>query len=123
MVRFAIQNVAWLTIVTAVAAGCRSHHSVTRGIKEPALMTQTISKHIPAGTTLDQAQRWMEREGFRCSRKSNSEFAALEGRRDYLYCDRSEGEMASVDRRWQVALVHRGGKIVDVSATTGLVGP
>lgn len=86
-------------------------------------MAQTISAHAPIGMSVDQAQKFMEREGFRCSRQTNAEFAGLDGRFDYLYCDRSEREMPLVDRRWQVAIIHHEGKVVRVVANTGLVGP
>ena len=83
-------------------------------------MVEAVLAHIPVGTSTDDAQRFMEREGFACSRESNAEFLDRKGL-DYIYCDRSEG--GRIQRRWQVALVHRDGKIAEVIASTGLVGP
>lgn len=84
-------------------------------------MTEAVLSKVPVGTPVDDAQRFMEREGFKCSRSTNAEFLDRKGL-DYIYCDRSEGS-GFVQRRWQVAVVHRDGKVVEVLASTGLVGP
>jgi hypothetical protein len=62
----------------------------------------------------------METEGFQCRREANARFLDRDGL-DYVYCDRYEGGI--VKRRWQVAAVYREGKVVEVLASTGLVGP
>jgi hypothetical protein len=107
---------ALLTIV----AGCTGSQSFTRGIEEPTRMIEAVLGQVPVGTPVDDAQRFMEREGFKCSRTSNAAFGGRAGL-DYIYCDRSEGGI--VQRRWQVAVVHRDGKVVEVLASRGLVGP
>src|SRR5262245_26147337 len=109
-----------LTIFFAMSAGCGSSNSVTRGIQEPPRMIEVILGKTPVGTSLPDDERFMQSEGFKCSQPTNGEFL---GRRslDYLYCDRSDGEI--VQRRWQVAIVHREGKVSEVLASTGLVGP
>ena len=83
-------------------------------------MVETVQGQVPPGTPVDEALRFMEREGFKCSRTVNGSFGERNGL-DYLYCDRSEGGI--VQRRWQAAIVHRDGKVAEVLARTGLVGP
>ncbi len=83
-------------------------------------MVEAVLGQAPVGTPVDDAQKFMEREGFSCSRSTNAAFLDRKGL-DYIYCDRSEGGI--VQRRWQVAVVHKDGKVVEVLASTGLVGP
>jgi hypothetical protein len=109
-----------VVLVAVVASGCAGTRSVTRGIEEPPRMVEAVLGQVPVGTPVEDAQRFMEQEGFACSREANAEFLDRKGL-DYLYCDRSEGGI--VQRRWQVAVVHRDGKVTEVIASTGLVGP
>lgn len=83
-------------------------------------MVEAVLGQVPIGASVDDAQRFMEREGFACSRRTNADFPGRQGL-DYLHGDRSEGSVVS--RRWQVAVVHRDGKVTEVLASTGLVGP
>ncbi len=84
-------------------------------------MVEAVLGQIPVGTSIDEAQRFMEREGFKCSRSVNEAFRDRKGL-DYIHCDRSDGSRL-VQRRWQIAIVHRDGKVVEALATAGLVGP
>jgi hypothetical protein len=102
------------------AAGCDRPRHITHGIEEPRRMTEAILRQIPAGTPIDDAQQFMEQEGFKCSREDNEAFRDPSGM-NYIYCVRSEGSI--VTRRWQVAVVHRKGKVVEVLAITWLIGP
>ena len=106
-----------LPFTTSPAMG----NSNTRGIEEPPRMVEAILAQVPVGTPVDDAQRFMEREGFKCSRSTNAAFLDRTGL-DYVYCDRWEAS-GFVKRRWQVAIVHRDGKVTEVLASTGLVGP
>jgi hypothetical protein len=114
-------RVALTAAVLVAVAGFTGIRSVTRGVEEPPRMVEAVLGQVPVGTPVDDAQRFMEREGFKCSRSSNAAFLDRTGL-DYVYCDRSEGSGA-VQRRWQVAVVHRGGKVTEVLASTGLLGP
>jgi len=114
-------RVALIAVALVAVAGCAGTRSVTRDIQEPPRMVEAVLAQIPVGTPVDDAQRFMEREGFACSRNTNAEFLDRKGL-DYVYCDRSEGS-GFVQRRWQVAVIHRDGKVVEVLASTGLVGP
>lgn len=109
-------RIACLALAFASVAGC----SVTGGIEEPPRMVEAVLAKVPVGTPVDDAQRFMEREGFKCSCSTNEQFLDRKGL-DYIYCDRSVGGI--VQRRWQVAVVHKDGKVVEVLASTGLIGP
>lgn len=111
-------RLVWVPILT-LAVGCANPWSVTRGIEEPERMVEVILRHAPVGTPIDDAQQFMEQEGFRCSRSTNQPFGDRENL-NYIYCDRSEGFL--VLRRWQVAIVHHDDRVVEVLAGTGLIG-
>ncbi|HEY1187068.1 MAG TPA: hypothetical protein VGE74_05390 [Gemmata sp.] len=113
-------RIACLVLLIASHTGCTSSRAVTRGIEEPPRMVEAILAHVPLGTPVEDAQRFMEREGFKCSRRTSADFLDRKSL-DYIYCDRSESSVVS--RRWQVAVVYRDGKVVEVLASTGLVGP
>ena len=83
-------------------------------------MKRVILKIVPLGTPLEVAQRLMAEEGFLCFRRTKASVLDREGI-DSLWCDRLEGGI--VQRRWQVALVHRDGRVTEVLPSTGLVGP
>lgn len=114
-------RVALTAVVLVAITGCAGTRSVTRGIEEPPRMVEVVLAQVPIGTPVEDAQRFMEREGFACTRSTNAAFLDRKGL-DCIHCDRSEGS-GWVQRRWQVAVVHRDGKVTEVIASTGLVGP
>lgn len=110
-----------LTIVLLVAvAGCTGSQSVTLGIEEPARMVEAVLSQIPVGTPVEDAERFMEREGFACVHATNADFLGRKGL-NYIYCDRAEGGI--VQRRWQVAVVHNDGRVTEIITSTALFGP
>jgi|APDOM4702015191_1054821.scaffolds.fasta_scaffold872431_2 hypothetical protein len=113
-------RIAFLVLMVASLAGCAQAGAVTREIKEPTRMAEAILGQVPLGTAVDDAQQFMEQEGFKCSRSTNADFGHRQGL-DYINCDRAAGDV--VQRRWQIALVHKNGKIVEILSNTGLVGP
>ncbi|WP_153556736.1 hypothetical protein [Roseimaritima sediminicola] len=115
MMRLALTNV----LIVAVA-GCTGTQSVTLGIEKPPGMAEAVLSEIPVGTPVEDAERFMVREGFACIRATDAEFLDRKGL-DYIYCDRTEGE--TVQRRWQIAVVHNNGEVAEIIASTGLVAP
>jgi hypothetical protein len=109
-----------LALLLASAFGCTNSRTVTNGIEEPSRMVEVILTKLPVGTPIEDAQVFMEREGFKCSSSTNAAFGDRTGL-DYVTCDRLEGS-EPVRRRWQVAVVHQSGKVVEVLASTGLIG-
>lgn len=57
-------------------------------------MVEVVLDRVPVDTPVADAQRFMEREGFTCSRSTNAEFLDRKGL-DYVYSDRSEGRIVS----------------------------
>jgi hypothetical protein len=96
--------------------------SMTRGIEEVDRMKEVIAAELPPGTPIDEAQRFMEREGFECSYLSDDPSESRDGRRTFLYCDRSDKVARLVYRRWQVWAYYDRGKMVEVGASVGRVG-
>ena len=109
-----------LLVVAIIPVACASPGRATRGLKEPAEMSRAILGVIPVGSDLAEAEQFMVGQGFDCRREVGAEFLDRKGI-DYLYCNRYEGGL--VQRRWQVAIVYRGGKVTEVLASTGLIGP
>jgi hypothetical protein len=106
----------------AKEGGARVETESTRGIANEADMIRILGSRLPAGTPLETARAFMKEEGFECSLKTKGRFGDREGI-DYLYCDRSEASgMFLVSRRWQVAIIVRDEKVVEIDASTGLVG-
>jgi len=121
-IRFTVRWVmVAVAIVVALAAFWGLFPSKTRGFEESAVMVKVILDAAPVGSSVETARRFMEREGFHCTEKTNSSFSEDRTGIDYLYCGRSEGLI--VQRKWMVAIVHRKGKVVEVLANTGLIGP
>ena len=66
----------------------------------------------------------MLRLGFACTPLRDSSFHGTFGQRvhvDFLYCDRKTTGV--VYRRWQAAVVHKQGRVLDVDVSVGLTGP
>ena len=94
----------------------------TRGIVSEVDMIRVLSGRLSVGTPLETARAFMEAQGFKCSLITHGQFGDRQGI-DYLYCRRSDDSgMALVDRRWQVAIILGDGKVVEIDASTGLVG-
>ncbi len=121
MASLARMRFALTTAVLVGLIGCVGPPSVTRQIDDPPRMVEVILAHVPAGTPIGDAQRFMEREGFKCSRETN---ALVPGREtDYLFCDRYDSVGWWVAQRWHVSIAHRDGKVAEVEASTGLIAP
>lgn len=108
-----------LAVWTIPQTGTIVAPSVTKGITSPERMTEVVLKEIPLGTVIDQAQEFIEREGFECTFLNED----IRKGRTILHCDRSDQVEWPVSRRWQVLLTCDSGKVVEVNVHSGLVGP
>ncbi len=104
--------VAIVAVVLAPVAVIFLWPGRTSGVEDAAGMERSILLAIPIGTPVSDARRFMVAEGFECRDSTEP---------GYMYCDRHDGSV--VQRRWQVSLVHRHGKLTEVRVDTGLVGP
>jgi hypothetical protein len=78
---------------------------------------------IPLGTDAKQAQSKLEHQGFTCTWQRNSQFVGIVGLNDYLYCDITKSFRVLMERRWQVAVVHKDFTVTDIQVGIGLTGP
>ena len=111
---------AAFAVISLVA--CRRARDSFALARTPADLRAAVLAAVPIGLTADSGRRLLERQGFACELASNATFGGNE-RLDYVHCDRSTQADVSVARRSQVALVLTGGRISDVRAATGLIGP
>lgn len=88
-----------------------------------AVMKTTLTERIPIGTSLSDAQRFMESESFHCSEVSQGAFMErswwgddkpLHEGLDYVLCERKKNEGFWANQTWQVALVHDGNVVTDI---------
>ena len=104
-----------------VLLGCHRQRLTGDGARTSNDFRLAVLQVAPLGTPTAEAQGAMVRNGFTCAEAVHAKWGDLSGI-DYLHCDRYDGSQP-VKQRWQVALIHRDGKIVDVKVTNGLVGP
>ncbi len=112
-------------------AGC-SRGSLPSHVQTAAQLRVYVLAKAPAGSPVRGARRLLERHRFHCKPLRHGDFAYDAPARgpgvwkgiDYVYCDQRETSgLRPVTRRFQVALVQRGGKLVDVGVSIGLIGP
>ena len=104
-------------LLIALIAGCVTNRSAPaiHLTEDAEVTTQEILKHIPVGSSIENAERVMLQEGFECSHE-------LDSKGTYLYCDIQKNEKAPVSRRWQIIIRYQESKVRSVSVTTGLIG-
>ena len=95
--------------------------------QEPKQVRQEILKLVPLGSDITQAKTVMESNGFVCTWEKNEQFATLpkgqqmiHRKADFLYCDREQGWITH--ERWQVAIVHKNGRVTEVHVSYGIIG-
>lgn len=109
----------------------RARHSLPEELTTAEAVRTWILGQIPVGAPIEEARRLLKTHGFRCEPMKKADFApqapagdpsAWEGI-DYVYCDLRQPMGSLQARRWQIALVERDGRLVDVGVSTGLIGP
>ena len=112
---------------------CLHTSQVTWEIRDRQAMKSAILQGVPLGTSVQQAQRFMEGEGYTCSVTRNGTFyerlafcdAGLKHAGiDFLNCRRLQGDGALfMSRFWEVALVLDRDTVVDVLVANWIDGP
>ncbi len=107
--------------------------SSTIMLPDAAAYKREVLKHVPLGTTIDQAKAFMEDNGFKCVETQNQRFAedgpvpsqqVTHGPADTLWCDSGERSFrVALSRRWQVTFVNVGGKVSYIATAVGVTGP
>ena len=122
-----------LWILLFVTTGCAHNSQVTWKIDNREQLKITLQEHIPPGTPIDTAKRYMEKEGFSCTYSKNSSFTERKWWGDKepavevlecLYCDRTQyaGSIFMV-RKTAVALVMENGVVKDILTSSYVDGP
>jgi hypothetical protein len=87
-------------------------------------MEARLRNAIPPGTRVGSARLLMEHEGFACSEQRSQPFGDASYLRDYIYCERTDGNITQlVHRVWKIALFEVDGCIQTIEVHTRLVGP
>ena len=86
----------------------------------PKEMQAKLNEAIPKGMEIARAQEFMEKEGFACEAVVDGEWRKKKVSR-FVHCLREDGKM--IKRKWDVALIHDGVKILSVDMRTALVYP
>lgn len=129
-----------LMAIVVVCVGCLHSSQVTWRIDDPVVMKAALVEHVPIGTPVSAARRFMESEGFICEPRSNSSF--IERRSwsdrepkhegiDFLGCHRRESLGVNkyglggllMSRKWNVALVNDGSIVTDILVSHYIDGP
>ncbi|WP_428391084.1 hypothetical protein [Lichenicoccus sp.] len=102
-------------------------------LPDAAATKREVLKHVPLGTTIDQAKAFMEDNGFKCVETQNQRFAedrtvpgqqVIHGPADTLWCDSGKQSFrVALSRRWQVTFVNVGGKVSYIATAVGITGP
>src|SRR5262245_45467332 len=113
----------FIMLLLVSCSACRSDENKIKMYKNPEDMKQEILKHIPIGSSIKDAQRVMEANGFKCEMSYGSFVEMYEGERfprakhdntPHLYCDKEVNSEIFSLRRWQIAIVHKDGVVSDV---------
>jgi hypothetical protein len=131
----------WIPLVAGVTFvdGCYSTlHDATlagRAISGDEAMKQALLSHLPPGTPLLEARKFMVKEGFNCELESEPHEPTRGNgpppaspdkpeRVEWLYCHRSDGTGSVwVSKEWRVAIMGRDGAVATISMSSDLLGP
>ena len=98
-------------------AGCIEPYSI-----DEAAAAKELLKRFPAGSDARNALPILEAQGFKCHWLQQEQFSGLDGKHDFLYCDLSRMAGFLVERRWQLALIHKNYVVTDAKFGIGLTG-
>ena len=130
----AMWNCRVICIALGVAiSGCAHSRQVTWKLTAPNEMKDVVAKHVPPGTSIVDAQRFMESEGFSCLVERGKGFSERRawydaGEKhtniDFLRCSRSQSDgHILMSRNWSVALVLNGDAVTHVLVGHYIDGP
>jgi hypothetical protein len=112
--------------------GCHYHQVTWRQTTRDEMLA-ALTEHIPPGSSLEAAQKFLEREGFECQRVENDDFIEREYWTDiiarhegvtYLHATRSQSDgHLLMSRTWDVAVVEDGDVVGEVLVSKTVDGP
>lgn len=100
---------------------------------DPQAMKLEVLKKAPIGSSIQDARKVMEENGFTVTPHHNDAFAEYqdgdpqkpiihEGE-DFLMCYKARTPFLFVTREWRIVIVHKGDVVSDISVGIGLTGP
>ena len=112
------------SVCLLLLSGCLHTSQVTWDIKNRDDMKEVIVQNVPVGSSIQEATKFMEHEGFACTVKSNENFKPIHigldpgldrNGIDFLECKRSQLDGSLFfDREWDIALVLDHEKVAEV---------
>src|SRR4051812_2067727 len=106
------------TLVGALAAltamGCST--PLVDRLDDSEAMRVAVLRLVPVGTSIDEAERRLGREGLTCGRPALGRFGD-HGPLLFAHCEGRSRGLATY-RRWQIALVDSAGRLSDVLVTS-----
>ena len=80
-----------------------------------------VTREVVNGTTMRDAEDRLIAMGLQCKPVARGWTNNVSDKTEFLFCSHQAGGL--VQRRWRVAVLPLSGKVADVRATVGLVGP
>jgi hypothetical protein len=90
---------------------------IPTGLTDEAAMKDALTKIVPAGTSITDAQERLQANGFACVYQWHAPLAGDQNV-SYLYCHREEGTPIA-QRSWQAAVMMKGVTVGDVRVKVG----
>jgi hypothetical protein len=106
-----------LACIGLLVAGCAQPFNADENLARTELF-----QIAPLGSDAREAMPKLENMGFKCSWQIQKPFAGVNGKTDYLYCDRSKMIGVLISRRWQLALIHHDYAVTDAKFGIALTG-
>jgi len=129
--KFEVAITSLLLLMTNPSEGAVKSSNIM--LPDATATKQEVLKHVPLGTTIDQAKAFMEEDGFKCVETRNQRFAedgpvpdqqVIHGPADTLWCDSGERSFRiGLSRRWQVTFINENGKVSYIATAVGVTGP
>jgi hypothetical protein len=110
--------------------GC-GRNSLPTHIETSEAFRGWLLQHVPLGSNSEDGQRFLANYGFECHTVTGGSFVPEAPppelgkwqNIDYVYCDLRQRVRLQLVRRWQVSLVQREGRLIEIGVSTGLLGP
>ena len=118
---------AIIALASSFLVGCGpGRYTVPREIDDPNAMRELLAKEIPQGTSLLDAQSFMETNLFACEVQRGKSYTCPDFARenfDFLRCRRTDKAGFMVVRCWNIALVLENDKVQDIYVDISYTGP
>jgi hypothetical protein len=102
-------------------AGCGGEKDSTADAENPEIMKGLLVSKLPTGMQLSAAKELMEKEGFKCTMRTQARWKKLGGK-DFLQCKREDGSPPII-RIWEVAIFYSGDRVESFDLRSALKYP